>query len=83
MRRLNSLLTESKPRPIAISGIMKLSAAMKENGTRLEAEVKMRRNRNGSDCRDVAQLCRVTAPPVSAPKAITNSISTIMRALLR
>ena len=79
---MNSPLTESKPRPIASSGIVKLSAAVKENGTRLEAEVKMRRKRNGSDSVTLRNSVSDGAT-VSAPKAITNSISTIMRALLK
>ena len=62
--------------------MVKPSAAVKENGTRLEAEVKMRRNRKGSA--SVTLRSSVSdGVTVSAPKAITNSISTIMRALLK
>ena len=43
----------------------------------------MRRKRNGSDSVDVAQLGCSEGATGSAPKAITNSISTIMRALLK
>jgi hypothetical protein len=46
VRRLNSLLTASKPKPIAISGIMKFSATTKDSGMRSGSTVKMRRNRN-------------------------------------
>ena len=67
---------------MASSGIVKLSAAVKENGTRLEAEVKIRRKRNGSASVTLRNSVSDGAT-VSAPKAITNSISTIMRALLK
>ena len=42
---IHSLFTESKPSPIAISGMMKFSAATKEMPTCSGSRVKMRRNR--------------------------------------
>ena len=82
MRRLNSLLTASKPSPIAISGIMKVSAAMNEIGACCGDTVKMRRNRYWSDCVTSRSVCRVK-PTGSAPNTITNRVSTSMRVLLR
>ena len=82
MRRLNSLFTESKPSPIAISGMMKFSAAAKEMPTCSGSKVKMRRNRKEFGSTTVRRVCSEEATG-KAPKAITNSVSTIMRTLLR
>src|SRR5205807_8873399 len=71
-----------KPSPIAISGMMKLRAAVKEIPTCSGSSVKMRRKRYELGSTTWRRVCSDVATG-KAPKAMTNSISTIMRALLR
>ena len=67
---------------MAISGMMKFSAAMKEIPTCSGSRVKMRRNRKELGSTTVRNVCSDEATG-NAPKASTNKVSTIMRTLLR
>src|SRR6185437_13357023 len=81
VRRLNSPLIASKPRPIATSGIRKPSTAMKE-GSGSWASVKSRRNRNGS-CEVVVFKSWIAVKIAPIPVRSTSHSSTRIRPLPR